>query len=76
MGTWHVFPTCSVALTSRSFEAEDLRITTDAKARLSAFLSNKGTESPGMVLGMLSGIKDDTEEEIKVETKTEARVGP
>ena len=49
-----------------------MRITTDAKARLSAFLSNKGTESPGMVVGMLSGIRDNTVEEIQVETQGEA----
>eukprot|EP00913_Durusdinium_trenchii_P019915 g18720.t1 len=41
--------------------------------RVSAFLANKGTESPDMVVGMLSVIKDDTNKEIKVETDTEDR---
>jgi len=62
--------TNQVSQVARAVEA-NLHMTTDMKQRLSAFLANRGNDSPGMVVGMLSGIKDDTKEEIKVETATE-----
>eukprot|EP00435_Cladocopium_sp_Y103_P009924 s1745_g2.t1 len=52
---------------------QNQRLSSDAKQRLSAFLAHRGTESPGFVVGMLSGIKDDTQEEIQVETSAEEK---
>lgn len=52
---------------------QNQRLSSDAKQRLSAFLAHRGSESPGFVVGMLSGIKDDTQEEIQVETSAEEK---
>jgi len=64
--------TNKVSRVAHAVEA-NLHMTSDAKQRVSAFLANKGTESPDMVVGMLSVIKDDTNKEIKVETDTEEK---
>lgn len=64
--------TTQVSRVARAVEA-NLHMTSDVKQRVSAFLANRGTDSPDMVVGMLSGIKDDTNEEIKVETDSEEK---
>jgi len=60
----------SVQRVSRAVDTNS-HLSTDAKRRISAFLAHRSSESPGFVVGMLSGIKDDTQKEIKVETKAE-----
>jgi len=60
----------TVQRVSRAVDSNS-HLSTDAKRRISAFLAHRSSESPGFVVGMLSGIKDDTQKEIKVETKAE-----
>jgi len=48
------------------------RVDTEAKQKVTAFLSGqRSAADPGYVVGMLSEIKDDTLDEIKVENQTE-----
>ncbi|CAE6913415.1 unnamed protein product [Symbiodinium sp. CCMP2456] len=50
----------------------DLRLDSADKRRAAAFLQgDRSAADPGMVVGMLSGIKDETMEEIQTENQTE-----